>query len=699
SHGQKFDVIITNNFIEYEGLFIINKEVIGQEPDLAHWGVDEDTLFYVGVQAVDSEEFLYFIQLSEDSNIFVYENAVGMEIPDGEPQFVIPISESTPAILVGLTTLYSNYAVIEFDDADGNELRYPSEIGFAAIIDGPTLDDGNLYATVLNIFMPGNYVIIDEGTLTISKLLDGDYEIFGIDETSEFFVGVMRDDSEDLLSFVYLADNVYVYVGSVNTKVPVGEPQIQISIFPGTDVVFLGLNIDYYDYLVFELEPDGTIIDTISEDGFFHSFVDGPDRDGDDLFVTITNTFFWVDGTGFRVFYHANGGDGDVPLDDAIYLEGDLVLVLSPDSLYRDGHTFIGWNTEPGGSGVWYLTGFVPFETEDEDSGTEAPVDDPSEAESPETEDEDSGADEPDDDNAFEMTYESLAPYALIGAPYALIDDGSFEMPGRHVTLYAQWQPVNGGSGNGSGGDNHTPPPPENYIPRVPPPIPRPAPGEFFIPQHIWYVRGDDNINMRPDANVTRAEVAMVFYRLLRPEWKLFEPDGTPFSDVAGDEWYGRAIGILANFGIVEGYDDGTFRPNAPISRKEFAAVVSRFDNLANTDNNPYTDLDPNDWAYRYILSATQKGWFIGYRDMFRPDAHLTRAEMVTAINRIFDRITLLEDVPDNVFRFLDLDESHWAYADFMEAAHTHTYQRRDINNTEVWIEIIETGLDAPYNR
>ncbi|MCL2401451.1 MAG: S-layer homology domain-containing protein, partial [Oscillospiraceae bacterium] len=175
--------------------------------------------------------------------------------------------------------------------------------------------------------------------------------------------------------------------------------------------------------------------------------------------------------------------------------------------------------------------------------------------------------------------------------------------------------------------------------------------------------------------------------------------DGTPFSDVVGDEWYGRAIGILANFGIVDGYDDGTFRPNAPISRKEFAAVVSRFDNLANTDHNPYTDLNPNDWAYRYILSATQKGWFIGYRDLFRPDAHLTRAEMVTAINRIFDRITLLEDVPDNVFRFRDLDESHWAYADFMEAAHTHTYQRRDINNTEVWIEIIETGLDAPYNR
>ena len=225
-----------------------------------------------------------------------------------------------------------------------------------------------------------------------------------------------------------------------------------------------------------------------------------------------------------------------------------------------------------------------------------------------------------------------------------------------------------------------------------------PPPGEFFIDEHIWFVRGDSQNNMRPNAYTSRADIAIVFYRLLRPEWKAFEPQGTPFNDVTGDEWFGRAVGILAHYGIVEGYHDGSFRPHEPITRKEFAAVVSRFDNLEETNVNPYTDLDPNDWAYRYILSATARGWFVGHDGRFRPDANLTRAEMVTAINRILRRRILLADIPPNVHRFYDLNESHWAYADIMEAAHTHTYVRNADGTTEIWIDILGTGLDAPFN-
>jgi len=235
-------------------------------------------------------------------------------------------------------------------------------------------------------------------------------------------------------------------------------------------------------------------------------------------------------------------------------------------------------------------------------------------------------------------------------------------------------------------------------IPFITPPVELPPINELFIEDHIWYVRGDTENNVRPDGQTSRADVAIVFYRLLRPEWKAFEPEGNLYTDVVGDEWYGKAIGILTHYGIIEGYPDGSFKPLQPITRKEFAAVVSRFDNLEESLFNPYTDLDPNDWAYKYIISATAKGWFIGHGGRFRPDANLTRAEMVTAINRILRRRILITDIPADVHKFFDLDESHWAYADIMEAAHTHTYVRKADGTTELWIEIIDTGLAAPYN-
>jgi hypothetical protein len=220
---------------------------------------------------------------------------------------------------------------------------------------------------------------------------------------------------------------------------------------------------------------------------------------------------------------------------------------------------------------------------------------------------------------------------------------------------------------------------------------------EIFVSEHIWYVRGDNNYYIRPEDTTSRADVALVFYRLLRPELK-FDPQPNPFTDVTGDEWFGRAVGILAHYGIIEGYEDGSYKPYQPITRREFAAIVSRFDNLTETDMNPYSDLDPDDWAYEYILSATARGWFVGYNGMFRPNANLTRAEMVTAINRILRRRILLKDIPPDVFRFPDLYENHWAFADIMEAAHTHTFVRNEDGYTELWIDITGTGLDAPYN-
>ena len=270
----------------------------------------------------------------------------------------------------------------------------------------------------------------------------------------------------------------------------------------------------------------------------------------------------------------------------------------------------------------------------------------------------------------------------------------TFDMPANDVTLFAQWTPT----GGGNGGDDD----------------PRDPPTGFFVDEHIWYLRGYDegpparlsgvdvqtpnDFTMRPNNNITRAEVAMAFYRLLRPEFKNFVPDSIPYTDVNGNEWFGRAVGILTYHDIFEG-NGGLFRPHAPITRRELASVVSRFDTMIDTDENPYSDVFSDDWAYRYILSATARGWFIGFPDgTFKPETNLTRAEFATAVNRVLERKILLEHIPDDVVEFIDLDGTHWAHADFMEAAHSHDWEPHENGISERWLEITGHGLDAAYN-
>jgi len=221
---------------------------------------------------------------------------------------------------------------------------------------------------------------------------------------------------------------------------------------------------------------------------------------------------------------------------------------------------------------------------------------------------------------------------------------------------------------------------------------------EFFVDEHIWFIRGYEDGTIRPNNNVTRAEVAMVFFRLMRPQMQT-APSSVPFTDVQGDEWYGLAASVLAHHGIFEGYEDGSFRPNRPITRREFVAVTSRFDQIIATNANPFMDVSAGDWARSYILSAAERGWFVGFEGEFRPGDNLTRAELVTVVNRMLNRSILLEDIPANIERFSDLTESHWAFAAFKEAIHTHDYERLEDGVNERWTEITGHGRDAAFNR
>ncbi|MDR3121242.1 MAG: S-layer homology domain-containing protein, partial [Clostridiales bacterium] len=187
-----------------------------------------------------------------------------------------------------------------------------------------------------------------------------------------------------------------------------------------------------------------------------------------------------------------------------------------------------------------------------------------------------------------------------------------------------------------------------------------------------------------PDEPVTRAETATVIFRVLLAGNKN-EPVDNPFSDVPEDEWYAQPIKYLASIGILKGDPEGTFRPDALITRAEFAAIISGFHMSADAGDNRFADTEGH-WAADYINGAAAKGWVSGYPDgTFQPENRLTRAEIVTAVNRMMYRWIKTDDIPDWAPRYTDIDDSHWAYAAIIEASVGHEYERNE-DGSEIWI-------------
>jgi uncharacterized repeat protein (TIGR01451 family) len=222
---------------------------------------------------------------------------------------------------------------------------------------------------------------------------------------------------------------------------------------------------------------------------------------------------------------------------------------------------------------------------------------------------------------------------------------------------------------------------------------------DLLTADHIWYIRGYEDNTVRPAGNLTRAEATMVFYRLLNPSLKTDTYKTSRFRDVNAVAWYGLAVGTLTELGILDGYPDGSFQPNRPISRAELAKIVAQFDSLLSSSDNPFPDVAKSHWAYAYITSSTEKGWFQGYPDgAFRPDNNLNRAEFVTVVNNMRNRHILEEDLPQ-VHKFVDLVSSHWAYTAIIEACYTHDFERKPDGLNEIWTEITDDGFSAAYNQ
>lgn len=217
---------------------------------------------------------------------------------------------------------------------------------------------------------------------------------------------------------------------------------------------------------------------------------------------------------------------------------------------------------------------------------------------------------------------------------------------------------------------------------------------------HFDYVVGYSDGLVHPERNITRAEVASIFFRLLQDDVREKNlTDQNPFNDVFTDDWFNVAVSTMYDMDIVYGRDNNNFDPNAYITRAEFAAIAARFDSEGYSGENLFTDIDGH-WAANQINRAAEKGWISGYPDStFGPDRYITRAEAVTMINRVLNRLpesadALHEDMnvfPDN------MDTTAWYYLAIQEATSSHEYEKDKDGVYETWTDVLPDRDWAQY--
>ena len=231
-------------------------------------------------------------------------------------------------------------------------------------------------------------------------------------------------------------------------------------------------------------------------------------------------------------------------------------------------------------------------------------------------------------------------------------------------------------------------------IAEEPEPIPTPDPGDDdnppYIPpvdpddtgvsdllnteDHIQYLFGYPNGTFGPENDMTRAEVAQMFYNLL------LDQDVTitkTFEDVPEDAWYAKAVNTLASLGVVSGVGDNKFEPERSITRAEFTTITMRFTNGMMDGENIFPDVNADDWFYDYVVGSIQYGWIHGYPDgTFRPNNPITRAEVTAIVNNMLGREAdedFVDEHAEELTQFSDI-EKHWAYYHIAEATNDHDY-------------------------
>ena len=256
----------------------------------------------------------------------------------------------------------------------------------------------------------------------------------------------------------------------------------------------------------------------------------------------------------------------------------------------------------------------------------------------------------------------------------------SLENLQQDVKLVGVWSYRSGGGSGGGGGRKPTV--------DIPDDVPTGLNGD----DHFAYIVGYPDGNVKPGGNITRAEVATIFFRLLTEDVRTANStQANSLSDVSRGQWFNHAISTLSSMGIVKGNPDGTFDPDAPITRAEFAAIAARFDDKNTNNTSNFSDIASH-WAKDEIGVAANKGWINGYPDStFRPDQYITRAEAMTLVNRVLNRLPeKSDDLLDDMIKWPDnADASVWYYLAVQEATNSHDYSdKSDADKYEKWTKL-----------
>ena len=225
---------------------------------------------------------------------------------------------------------------------------------------------------------------------------------------------------------------------------------------------------------------------------------------------------------------------------------------------------------------------------------------------------------------------------------------------------------------------------------------------------HLAYLIGYNDGTVRPEANITRAEAVTIFFRLLTDDLRSkYWSTTNPYSDVAQPVWYNNAISTMSNLGVIGGYSDGTFRPNANITRSELTKIavsLLHYADLQLTGSTIFDDVPQDEWYTKFVEAATELDLIEGYPDnTFHPDDDITRAEAVTIINRLLKRSPHRNGLLANMITWPDnMNVDAWYYADIQEATSSHKFQTdlyRPNGTFERWIALLPVRDWAIFER
>ena len=390
----------------------------------------------------------------------------------------------------------------------------------------------------------------------------------------------------------------------------------------------------------------------------------------------------------YTVTYHRNGADSGETVDSRSYIFGDLAVV-SENGYVRDGHSFVGWNTQRDGSGTHHVPGSSITVTDhihlyaqwtrnssgdDDDTGYTLRLTKL-----------DAGDGTPPSGAKFELWRVGTRSDTRLG----VYETNRYGWTQAEVSQSGDyyWVETVPPEGYRLGGGKHPTNTGKNS--RITVYNTEAAVPALFTDDHYAYIVGGPDGTVRPNDSMTRAGVATIFFRLLKDSVRDANLlTGCTYTDVPDGHWANTAISTMTGLDIVRGYDAAAFGPGDPITRAQFAAICARFDTGKSNGSRTFSDIEGH-WAKAYIERAAELGWISGFQDgTFRPDAYITRAQAVTMINRMLNRVP--EDPSDllpgmNVWP--DCGPGDWFYLAIQEATNSHDY-RRKAGSYETWTDL-----------